>query len=304
MRKANMTRRANISVLLTLIFLTLLEVTAKGYLKQSSYRYIIISLIDIAVFIIPAVILTKSQDKKPKSFLRLKRFKLKWIPLIITTTFTASLGGILINMLVSLMPISPVSSEELTQNLLSSSPETMLSSFFAIVLVPAVVEEIYFRGAVLSSFELKNLKSAVIASSVLFGVLHSSPTNFFGPFLAGLCFALLTLVFNSIYPAMLAHFINNAFSSILIYYSNVFVNIGLGIYMIAFVFILFLIMLYMSLWLVESFLVKKSTYGEEEESKLKKRLVKYNHSPIFGKEFFIIILFWLIKIFLEMKGII
>lgn len=298
-----MTRRANIAVLLVFIILTVLEYTAKSLIPHGSIKYIAVAVIEILVLVIPTVILFKSQNRKAITFLRLKRFKFRWIPLIFVSSLMASLGGILLNILLSGISLKfKIGSTADTSAV--ASPEAMVASFAALVIVPAIVEEIFFRGAVLSSFELKNIKSGVIASSILFGILHSSPSNFFGPFLAGLTYALLTVVFDSVYPAMLAHFINNAMSSMILYYSKLFLNIGLEFYIIVFIFILFLLLLYLSLKLVEPYLVKKSVFIGQEDSELKQRINKRSHSPVFSITFFITVILWIVKMALKIAGVI
>jgi membrane protease YdiL (CAAX protease family) len=79
-----------------------------------------------------------------------------------------------------------------------------------VAVVPAVVEELLFRGFVLASLcaRLGGLR-AVVGSAVLFAAAHLNPWEF-TPLLAfGLLLGVLVWRTHSLYPAVLAHLVNN-----------------------------------------------------------------------------------------------
>lgn len=84
---------------------------------------------------------------------------------------------------------------------------------FVIALAPAVCEEMLFRGMIFQSMKARYRISAAMAiTAVLFGIFHMSlvkliPTGLLG---FALCYAADRA--DSIFPAMLMHFMNNAFS--------------------------------------------------------------------------------------------
>lgn len=94
-------------------------------------------------------------------------------------------------------------------------------SFIYIAVLPAIFEELYVRGAVLSFSKKYGEVFAVIASALLFAAIHMNISQAIFAFLAGVIFAMLTLKTNSIVPSMLLHFLNNGYSAFeLIFHEN------------------------------------------------------------------------------------
>lgn len=77
--------------------------------------------------------------------------------------------------------------------------------------MPAVFEEIAFRGVIQSSLErILNARDAWLIQAALFSVLHLSPLMFPSHFLMGLCFGYMRRRSRSIYPGMALHALWNA----------------------------------------------------------------------------------------------
>lgn len=90
-----------------------------------------------------------------------------------------------------------------------------------IALMPAICEEVLFRGMILNIYEKRVGKGkAIIFSAVLFGLYHMNPYNLIGPILLGILFAYLVQLTNSLFAASIAHFTNNAVGVILPFLSN------------------------------------------------------------------------------------
>ncbi len=79
-------------------------------------------------------------------------------------------------------------------------------------LLPGFCEEIVHRGMLLKSLRPMGMWKAIIFSGVLFGLLHLNIEQFFYATIIGVFLGFLTVMTNSIYPAMIVHFINNALS--------------------------------------------------------------------------------------------
>jgi len=85
------------------------------------------------------------------------------------------------------------------------------SIFLLVSIVPAVLEEIAFRGVIQSSLErMLNARDAWLIQAALFSVLHLHPLMFPSHFLMGLCFGYMRRRSRSIYPGMLLHACWNA----------------------------------------------------------------------------------------------
>lgn len=81
--------------------------------------------------------------------------------------------------------------------------------FFTLAVVPAFVEELLFRGLVLSNLLPYGRTTAVLASAVLFGVMHQSADQIFYATAAGIVIGWVYVCTNSIWPCILLHFCNN-----------------------------------------------------------------------------------------------
>lgn len=80
-----------------------------------------------------------------------------------------------------------------------------------VALLPAIFEEIIFRGLLLKGMRSFGTVGAVLLSGALFALFHQNPAQTIYQFCCGAAFALVAIRSGSILPTMLAHFINNAF---------------------------------------------------------------------------------------------
>ena len=77
------------------------------------------------------------------------------------------------------------------------------------ILLPAVFEELLFRGVILDRLRRFGELFAVLSSGVLFAVLHLQIAALPGVFLMAVCFGYLTVVSESLIPSMVLHALNN-----------------------------------------------------------------------------------------------
>lgn len=87
-------------------------------------------------------------------------------------------------------------------------------------LMPAITEELLFRGFVFSSLLNKiSPTKAIIISSAMFAILHFSLMKFFTTFLLGIVFGYTVYKTKSVYSSMILHFLNNGIASIAQYFA-------------------------------------------------------------------------------------
>ena len=79
-----------------------------------------------------------------------------------------------------------------------------------VALLPAVFEEIFFRGVLLDGAYVFGTAGAALLCGGLFALYHQNPVQTIYQFCWGAAFALMAIRAGSIFPTMLAHFINNA----------------------------------------------------------------------------------------------
>lgn len=99
--------------------------------------------------------------------------------------------------------------EEVLQELPATTELDLILQLFTIAIVPAFVEELLFRGLVLSNLLPYGRTTAVLASAVLFGLMHQSVDQIFYATAAGLVIGWVYVCTNSIWPCILLHLCNN-----------------------------------------------------------------------------------------------
>ena len=87
----------------------------------------------------------------------------------------------------------------------------MLGIVFA-ALFPAVLEELFCRGAVLREYEEYGTVFSVFAAAFVFALLHMSAASFVSTWVLGIVFAVVVHKTDSVYPAIILHFSVNLFS--------------------------------------------------------------------------------------------
>jgi len=95
-----------------------------------------------------------------------------------------------------------------------------LISLVSLALIPAVCEELMFRGVLINSLKHKGHIFAIVFSSLMFAIFHFSPSQLIYPICFGLIFGIVFLRTNNIIFTILLHFINNALSLSIQYFSN------------------------------------------------------------------------------------
>ena len=75
----------------------------------------------------------------------------------------------------------------------------------AAAILPALVEELMFRGLVTRAFENRSHAEMVLVPSLLFGLFHLEPTQIAGTIVLGIAFGLTRLYSGSLVPSIVGH---------------------------------------------------------------------------------------------------
>lgn len=88
----------------------------------------------------------------------------------------------------------------------------LLPAILVIAVLPAVFEETVFRGILSRNMHEAGWGTAatVLIAGALFSLFHGSPEQTLYQFACGMCFTLVALRSGSVFPTVVAHFLNNA----------------------------------------------------------------------------------------------
>lgn len=90
-------------------------------------------------------------------------------------------------------------------------------NFIGLCVVPAVLEELFFRGALQGLMRPCGSAAAIFAPALLFALLHMDLAQGITAFVCGVFLGWLTERTGSILPGMLLHFVNNTIAFIVAY---------------------------------------------------------------------------------------
>lgn len=150
------------------------------------------------------------------------------LPVFLGVANLANLAGALINRLTG----SPATSE-----MLPSGGQELLVQFLALCVMPAIAEELLFRGAFQGLMRPCGSAAAIFAPALLFGVLHLDLAQGLTAFACGVFLGWLAERSGSILPGMLLHLVNNALAFLTIYlryYAPAEVSFGVELFILLF----------------------------------------------------------------------
>jgi len=142
-----------------------------------------------------------------------------WIAVIVFMFGFVILSSELDNLLDYILPMP-----EFLQGVFNSlmTNEYIIISIILVGIIPAFVEEMFFRGVILSGFKDNySQKKAIIVSALLFGIIHLNPWQFVTAFIIGLITAWICLQTKSILPCIYMHLFNNTLSVLVMRYDGI-----------------------------------------------------------------------------------
>lgn len=83
-------------------------------------------------------------------------------------------------------------------------------NIFLLAVLPAVFEELIYRGIILNGLRRFGAVNAVVISALLFALAHGSAMQFFYQFILGIVLGFVIIKTGSVIASMVVHFLNNA----------------------------------------------------------------------------------------------
>jgi len=99
---------------------------------------------------------------------------------------------------------------------------SFVKAFFVLAILPAVSEEMIFRGILMRTLHRRNKRIgvAVAITAFIFAMVHYNPYGLFAIFFAAVLLGYIYYLTGSLWMSILAHLINNGLQIVLIYMGN------------------------------------------------------------------------------------
>lgn len=190
----------------------------------------------IAVFILPAIVLAYLCSNNAKVFLSLDK-PVNWVAvlfvilfMILIVPFINLLGDLnqrlvlpdALSGLEKMMKSSENDTAALTEKFLNvHNLPALFFNIFLIAIIPAIGEELFFRGAIQGVLRRKlNVKLAIWITAVVFSAIHMQFYGFVPRMLLGAFLGYLLVWSGNLWLSIVAHFSNNVLAVIFYYLKN------------------------------------------------------------------------------------
>ncbi|MBQ7779418.1 MAG: CPBP family intramembrane metalloprotease [Clostridia bacterium] len=166
------------------------------------------ALIYGVIYLIPMLVYIKSHRYKSRNAFRLKMVSPKYWLFVLLFGLSVCLICTLINVGCTALfrAVFKVDFQNSIVDLTGTDTGTLILTS---VLLPAFAEELLLRGLVQGEYEKYGITIGVLLTSLIFALFHTNPMHIPSLFVAGVCYGVLTVMFRSVWPAILAHAINN-----------------------------------------------------------------------------------------------
>ena len=183
-------------------------------ISGDSSPYLTISILQLICIGVPTVFFCILRGNEYRSQLGLRLMRVRHITLSVYSLLFIVSGTMALSLLMyrafpEAFAMSGMDSKNGEIAALGVGDSIYAALSFAIL--PAILEELLFRGVVRAEYSRYGAASAVILSSVLFGLLHFSPVRFPLYFFAGIILAMTASAANTIVPTVIIHVANNLF---------------------------------------------------------------------------------------------
>lgn len=220
-----------IAVFIVVTFL--LQTVASLFSKRGSAVYYAVSSLSAPISLATVLILAKkffSESESAANLCGVKKYSRSFTGIAVILSFGMLFGlGFINDAFVKLLKTVGINTPDIPFSI-SGAGEFILC-IFSLCVIPAVSEELFFRGVLLSSLKNSGIIAASLVSALFFAVYHCSPAQLVYQFIFGFMLAVLARRANSVLPSIIAHFLNNI-AVLSLYYFKVYLDVYNPLYII------------------------------------------------------------------------
>lgn len=200
-------------LLLSVFLLLLLSRLVDTAIQDRQKEYLSIILLQLLIFLIPALLYCKLMGSEFSAKLPLKMFAPSHIVLLLSALLVMISGCLLISIHTGGIEGSTrgFSLYETFTADQSSSAGVVLFQLLAFAALPALCEEMVFRGVLLTDLQQRGTIPAIAFTALYFGMLHFDFAQLPVYMFAGVVLCIVVRVTRSLPAAMVVHFLYNVF---------------------------------------------------------------------------------------------
>ena len=179
-----------------------------GRLPFFEIPYLFLPFMALVALLLPAAAYLLYRGRGYGAALRLRAPAPRYTPLLIAATFALFSGALLLSRLTG----GSATLGNTVTAFDTAKPQTVWETalfFLGAGILPAILEELLFRGIITAEYERRGAARAILMSAVLFSLLHFDPQNFLPHLFLGLLLSLVLFATNSLVATMTVHAIYN-----------------------------------------------------------------------------------------------
>lgn len=207
--KSNMTAPILVAVVYLLLILSrIIKITE----MTGENEYVGVIVLQLLIFLLPAVIYSKLKGERYALRLRLRFIGAQQVVVALLAALTLICGSLLLNILFA----DGMGGDEFSlYNTFTAnhngSAESFLYVTVAYAILPAVCEEFLFRSLLCAEYEEYGIFTACLMSSVFFGMIHFNPRQFVIYVFAGVVLFAAMYATRSLLGSICVHFVYNMY---------------------------------------------------------------------------------------------
>lgn len=191
-----------------LVFVGLAEPIVSVAQKFGMDLFLTSTIIQLIIFLLPLAFYCKVRGKDMVSAMKIRYVSPSKIPFLVNMALIFFVGSMLLRYMGlfffdSAMVTTP------SAVVISVDSDNRFLTVLCTVLLPAVFEELVFRGVLLEEYRQYGSYLAVAVSAIMFAMVHISLENFFYYLFMGVVFGIVALASDSIVPGILLHIFVN-----------------------------------------------------------------------------------------------
>ncbi len=205
---------ANIFITIIILLINSSAASLGINLNNAITELIMQLVLSVLMMTLPFIIAASYKSLCVKSLVSLKHVPAGlFMPLVMVGLGGAMLSNIMTSYFVATLNAFELYPETVEIAIPNGVGGTLLF-FFTYSVVPAIFEEFAYRGIVLGALRRYGNGFAIIASSILFGLMHGNLVQIPFTVALGCVMGYITVISDSIWPSVAVHFFNNFLSCV------------------------------------------------------------------------------------------